>query len=149
MNSATPFLPSTKSSKAWARLVAFGCTRKKFSPAAADPQLVALRDAGTRCVAVVAKSHEFHVKEVLRVPLEEGIAMVADSVAFLKNNHRDTGRGDEALECVSTGGVACPSSREVMVDLEHFFDGFKANPTYSLAVCAAARDAGADCLVLW
>ena len=82
-------------------------------------------DAGTPTVAIVAKSWDFHVTDVLRTTLDENLAMVADSVAFLKAH-----------------------GKEVVVDAEHFFDGLRANRDYALAVLEAAAEAGADWVVL-
>ena len=82
-------------------------------------------EAETPTVALVAKAWDFHVEAVLRTSLEENLAMVADSVRFLKQQ-----------------------GREVVLDAEHFFDGYRANRDYALAVLGAATDAGADWLTL-
>src|SRR4051794_28631308 len=108
-----------------AELVAFGSTRRPGGAAESDPTLRALVDAGTSTVCIVGKSWDFHVTEALRVSLDEGVAMVADSVRFL------VGQG-----------------RRVFFDAEHFFDGYKANAAYALRVLGAAAGAGADCVVL-
>jgi 2-isopropylmalate synthase len=110
---------------AHARLTAFGSTRRRDVRAEDDAQLRLLLDAGTPTVALVAKSWDFHVRVVLRTSLEENLAMIADSVRYLKE-----------------------SGREVALDAEHFFDGYLANPDYALESLRAAAGAGADWLVL-
>ena len=107
------------------RLVAFGSTRRVNGNAESDPTLANLVSAGTSTVCIVGKSWDYHVTEALRTSLDEGVAMVADSIKFLK---------DQGLE--------------VFFDAEHFFDGYKANPEFALRVLEGASDAGADCLVL-
>ncbi|MDG2210623.1 MAG: citramalate synthase [Acidimicrobiales bacterium] len=107
------------------RLVAFGSTRRVNGNAESDPTLTNLVSAGTSTVCIVGKSWDYHVTEALRTSLDEGVAMVADSIKFLK---------DQGLE--------------VFFDAEHFFDGYKANPEFALRVLEGASDAGADCLVL-
>ncbi len=111
--------------KIWARLVAFGSTRRKSTIAEKDKQLQELVKAGTPTVCIVAKAWDLHVDKILDVSREENLAMIADSVSFLKS-----------------------SGKEVHVDLEHFFDGYRANPGYTQEVCHAALNAGADVLVL-
>jgi 2-isopropylmalate synthase len=106
-------------------LVAFGSTRKPLGRSDDDPTLRALVEAGTSTVCIVGKSSAFHVTEALGTTLEEGIAMAAESVAFLK-----------------------AAGLRVFFDAEHFFDGYKANPEYTLRVLEAAASNGADCLVL-
>jgi 2-isopropylmalate synthase len=108
-----------------ARLTAFGSTRRRGVRAEEDAQLRLLLEAATPTVALVAKSWDFHVRVVLKTSLEENLAMIADSVRFLKDE-----------------------GREVMLDAEHFFDGYRANPEYALEALRAAADAGADWLVL-
>ncbi|MDR2518501.1 MAG: citramalate synthase [Spirochaetaceae bacterium] len=108
-----------------ARLCAFGSTRKKGISAAEDPYLKTLLDTGAEAVAVFGKSWDFHVTEVLGASLEENLAMIAETIAYLKE------RG-----------------RIVLYDGEHFFDGWKANPSYALKTLEAALDAGADRIVL-
>ena len=96
-------------------LVAFGSTRRPRGKSDDDATLRNLLDANTSAVCIVAKSWDYHVKEALQTTLEEGVAMVADSVDFLSTN-----------------------GRRVMVDLEHFFDGYKNNPEFALKVVEAA-----------
>jgi 2-isopropylmalate synthase len=108
-----------------AHLVAFGMTRRKGLTVEKDPGLRALLEAETPAISVVGKSWDLHVREVLRVEPEENLAMVRETVAFLK-----------------------AAGREVIFDAEHFFDGYGENPDYALASLQAAQDAGADLLVL-
>ncbi len=107
------------------RLVAFGSTRRVNGEAKDDPTLANLVASGTKTVCIVGKSWDYHVTEALRTTLEEGVAMVADSIRYLK---------EQGLE--------------VFFDAEHFFDGYRANPTFALDVLQGAADAGADCLVI-
>ncbi|MEQ1532584.1 MAG: citramalate synthase [Sideroxydans sp.] len=108
-----------------AKLAAFGRTRQKNGTCEQDTNLQALLDAQTPVVTIVGKSSDYHVKLVLSATLEENLAMIRDSVAYLKSH-----------------------GREVMFDAEHFFDGYLANRDYALATLKAAADAGADWLVL-
>jgi 2-isopropylmalate synthase len=104
---------------------AFGSTRRKDTTAETDPGLAALLSSGCGAVCVVGKAWDLHVTEALGATLEENLAMVSESVAWLKG-----------------------ADRTVFFDAEHFFDGYAANPDYALAVCRAAADAGADAVVL-
>ena len=108
-----------------AELVAFGSTRRPAGKVDVDPTLAALIGANTTTVCIVGKSWDFHVTEALRTTLDEGVAMVGESVAFLK-----------------------AEGRRVFFDAEHFFDGYRANPEYALRVLEAAMVNGADCVVL-
>ena len=108
-----------------ATLVAFGSTRRPLGRVDDDPTLTALIEAGTSTVCIVGKSWDYHVTEALRTTLDEGVAMVGESVARLRA---------EGLR--------------VFFDAEHFFDGYRHNPEYALRVLEAAAMAGADCLVL-
>jgi 2-isopropylmalate synthase len=108
-----------------ARLVAFGMTRRPGRSAANDPGLAALTGSKARALCMVGKSWDFHVDVALGIPRAENIDMIAESVAHAKT------RVDE-----------------VMLDAEHFFDGYKANPTYALDCAKAAYQAGARWVVL-
>jgi 2-isopropylmalate synthase len=108
-----------------ARLAAFGRTRLANAGCDDDANLRALIEAGTPAVTLVGKSWDYHVTHVLKTTFSENLAMIRDSVAWIK------ARG-----------------REVVFDAEHFYDGFLANPDYALATLAAAAEAGADWLVL-
>src|SRR6201999_4157766 len=108
-----------------ATLVAFGSTRKAGGRAETDPVLADMMAARTSVVCLVAKSAEWHVTETLRTSLTEAVDMVSDSVGSL------VGQG-----------------KRVFLDAEHFFDGYRPTPGFSLDVLRAASDAGAEVLVL-
>src|SRR5262249_50524044 len=108
-----------------ARLTAFGMTRRPGRSASNDPGLVALLDAQADAICFVAKSWDYHVRVALETTEEENLASIRDSVR--------TARG---------------KGREVLLDCEHFFDGYKANPKYALACAQAAYEAGARWVVL-
>jgi 2-isopropylmalate synthase len=106
-------------------LAAFGATRKAGVAAADDLQVRALVDAQTPVVTLVAKSHTGHVERALRTTLDENLAMVRDTVSFLR-----------------------AEGRRVFLDAEHFFDGYFLNRDYALAVLAAAAESGAEVVAL-
>jgi len=106
-------------------LVAFGSTRRAGVRAEEDTVLAKLVGASTSVVCIVAKSWDRHVTDALRTSLEEAVAMVSDSVAFLRDH-----------------------GKRVFLDAEHFFDGYRHNPDFALRVLAAAEAAGAEALVL-
>lgn len=108
-----------------ATLVAFGSTRRPGVKPQDDTVLAHLIAAGAPVACIVAKSWDRHVQEALRTTLEEAVAMVADSVAYLKAN-----------------------GLRVFLDAEHFFDGWRRNRDFSLLVLEAAEKAGAESLVL-
>lgn len=108
-----------------ARLVAFGSTRRKGISASKDNNLRSIARVGVRTACIFGKTWEFHVVHALRTTLDENIAMISDSVKFLKSK-----------------------KMEVIYDAEHFFDGYKANPSYALATLHAAVAAGADNVTL-
>jgi 2-isopropylmalate synthase len=108
-----------------ARASAFGSTRRAGTQPQDDLNLRVLIEAQTPSVAIVAKAWDAQVHGVLRTTLEENLAMVADSVRYLKE-----------------------AGREVILDAEHYLDGVRANRDHALAVLEAAATAGADCLVL-
>lgn len=105
--------------------VAFGSTRRAKGKVDSDQTLTNLVAAGTEVVCIVGKCWDYHVTEALETTLDEGVAMVADSVEYL----------------VAQG-------KRVFFDAEHFFDGFKRNPEFSLRVVEAAAMAGAEAVVL-
>ncbi|MCI8907213.1 MAG: citramalate synthase [Angelakisella sp.] len=107
------------------QLVAFGSTRKKDAPVERDEGCAALLSAGTRWVAIFGKSWDLHVRDVLRTTLPENLRMIRDTVSFLKEQ-----------------------GRQVVFDAEHFFDGYKSDPDFARQAVLAARDAGADRIVL-
>ncbi|MEX1223637.1 MAG: citramalate synthase, partial [Pirellulales bacterium] len=108
-----------------AKVCAFGMTRRKGIAAAEDPGMKALLASGAPVLTIVGKTHDFHATEVLRVSLEENLAMIRDTVSYL----------------VSQG-------REVIYDAEHFFDGWKSNPEYAKQTIQAAAEAGARMIVM-
>jgi 2-isopropylmalate synthase len=108
-----------------ALLAAFGSTRRKNTPVEKDDQVRLLIEAETPVITIYGKSWLLHVKEVLNTTPEENLAMIGDTVRFLKD------RG-----------------KVVIYDAEHAFDGYKDNPDYALATCEAATRAGADMVVL-
>ena len=108
-----------------AKLVAFGSTRRAGGEAASDATLNALVAAGTETVTIVGKASDLQVRRVLETSAEENLAMIADSIRFLKSK-----------------------GKMVFFDAEHFFDGFVSDERYALACLRAAADNGADGLVL-
>ncbi len=108
-----------------ARIAAFGSTRRANSTAADDLNIRLLIQAATPVVTVVGKTWDLHVRDDLRISKAANIEVIGDSVAYLKQH-----------------------VEEVIFDAEHFFDGFKANPSYALECLTAAAQAGADILVL-
>ena len=110
---------------AHAQFTAFGMTRRPGRSASNDPSVAALLDAKADAICFVAKSWDYHVKVALETTNEENLASIRDSVAAAK-----------------------AKGREVLVDCEHFFDGYKANPHYALACAKAAYESGARWVVL-
>ena len=109
----------------YTKLCAFGSTRKKGIKVSEDPGVLSLLDAETSAVVIFGKSWELHVSEVLRAEPEENLAMISETVAFIKK-----------------------MGRLVFYDAEHFFDGWKANRKYAIATLTAAHEAGADRIIL-
>ncbi|MBV9053561.1 MAG: citramalate synthase [Hyphomicrobiales bacterium] len=108
-----------------ARFAAFGMTRRSGRSAANDPGLAALLDSAADAVVLVAKASEYQVRVALETTLEDNLAAITDSVRLV----------------VAKG-------REAIIDCEHYFDGYKANPGYALACAKAAHEAGARWVVL-
>ncbi len=108
-----------------AGVTAFGSTRRADRRPADDEILNTLLRAETQSVCLFGKSWTLHVEAVLRIPLEENLRLIQDSVEFLVQH-----------------------GREVIYDAEHFFDGYKADPDYALRTLLAARQGGARLLVL-
>ena len=108
-----------------AQFTAFGMTKRAGRSAENDDVLAAVLNAGTPSVCLVGKTHDFHVTKALGITLDENIETISASIAH----------------CVSQG-------REALFDAEHFFDGYKANPSYAITCLKAALDAGARWIVL-
>lgn len=108
-----------------AKIAAFGSTIRPGKAPSADANLKALLDAETPVVTIVAKTWDLHVHEDLRIELEENFELIAKTISFLKK------RVDR-----------------VILDAEHFFDGYAANPDFAMSCLAVAVDAGVDLLCL-
>ncbi|GIP12192.1 MAG: citramalate synthase [Paenibacillus macerans] len=119
------FFKRVKELKLQAKITAFGSTRRKDSLAEHDANLKRMIESGVPAATLVGKSWDFHVHTALQTTLEENLAMIYDSIAYLKRQ-----------------------GLEVIFDAEHFFDGYKNNPEYALSVMRKAEEAGADWLVM-
>ncbi|MEG4306384.1 citramalate synthase [Microcoleus sp. D3_18a_C4] len=108
-----------------AEVVAFCSTRRPGTTAANDEMLQAILSAGTRWVTLFGKSWDLHVIESLKTTLEENLAMIRDTIEYLRSQ-----------------------GRRVIYDAEHWFDGYKHNPDYAIKTLEVAADAGAEWLVL-
>ncbi len=108
-----------------AKIVAFGSTRRKHAKASQDTNLLTIAATKAPVACIFGKSWDMQVTSALQTTLEENLAMIRDSVSFLKTKHE-----------------------EVIYDAEHFFDGFRANQPYALKALQAAYEAGADNLSL-
>ena len=106
-------------------LTAFGSTRRPGLATADDPQVRALVDSAASVVTLVAKSHPRHVEAALRTTLRENLAMVRDTISYLRRE-----------------------GRRVFLDAEHFFDGYRTDPSYALEVVRTAAEAGAEVVAL-
>jgi len=108
-----------------AQLVAFGATRRWRGKATEDPNLSNLLNAGTDWITLFGKTWDLHVTEALGITLDQNLEIISDSIQHLKSK-----------------------GKRVFYDAEHFFDGYLSQPDYALKTLAAARDAGAECLIL-
>ena len=108
-----------------AKIVAFGSTARVGTLPENDRNIKALLYSHTSAVTIVGKSSDLHVRDALRISLEENLETIHNTLKFLKSN-----------------------VPEVFYDAEHFFDGYKANPNYALKTLQSAVDAGVDCIVL-
>lgn len=124
-NKDIEFFKRVKDLRLNAKIAAFGSTRRKNGRADTDENLRRMLAAGVPAATLVGKAWDFHVHTALQTTLEENLAMIFDSIAYLKQN-----------------------GLEVIFDAEHFFDGYKRNPEYAEAVLRQAKAAGADWLVL-
>jgi 2-isopropylmalate synthase len=107
------------------KLVAFGSTRRANTKTNQDANIKSLIEAGSEVITIFGKSWDLHVREILKTTLEENLAMISESVSYLKSK-----------------------SKEVFYDAEHFFDAFKSNREYAISTIKAAEQAGADVVVL-
>ncbi len=121
----TFFRAIRKESLANARVAAFGMTRRRDVAVENDTGMKALLASEAEAVTIVGKSWDLHVTDVLRVDMDENLAMIADSIRLMVDRQR-----------------------EAIFDAEHFFDGWKANREYALRTLRAAHEAGAAWLVL-
>lgn len=108
-----------------AKLAAFGSTRRAKYKACDDPLTLRLLESEAPVITVFGKTWGLHVTDVFRIPLEQNLEMIYDTVRFL------VGQG-----------------REVVYDAEHFFDGYKSDPVYALECLKRAEEAGASCVTL-
>ncbi|MFC1900722.1 citramalate synthase [Chloroflexota bacterium] len=108
-----------------AKFAVFGSTRRVGLKCEDDENIVMLVDSGAEVATIVSKYSDLQVQHVLSTTLEENLNMIADSVRYLKEN-----------------------GMTVFVDAEHYFDGYKSNPDYTIRCVKVAAEAGADCLVL-
>jgi len=107
------------------RLTAFGSTKRFHITPEEDPSIKAILEAETETVTVFGKSWDLHAKEILGVSLDENLTMIEETLIYLKNRER-----------------------EIIYDAEHFFDGYKRNPDYTMKTIKAAINGGADMIVL-
>ncbi len=108
-----------------AKLTAFGSTRFARNPIDRDPNVRALLEAGTPVISIFGKSWDFHVERALGITEEENLLLISETVQHLKAH-----------------------GKEVIFDAEHFFDGYRSNPSFALRTLEAAKKAGADVLCL-
>lgn len=108
-----------------AELTAFGSTGRHGIPPEEDDNLVALKNCPVKWCCIFGKTWDFQVTDALRIPLEDNLKMIEDSVRFLKD-----------------------SGKRVMFDAEHFFDGYRSNPKYAMSALGAAAKGGAEWLIL-
>jgi 2-isopropylmalate synthase len=108
-----------------AKVTAFGSTRRRDTKPQDDINLNRIIESGVQVATIFGKSWDFHVTTALQTTLEENLAMIFDSVRYLRE-----------------------SGLEVIYDAEHFFDGYKHNPQYALQTISKAAEAGANWVVL-
>jgi 2-isopropylmalate synthase len=108
-----------------AKVAAFGSTRRARITPDKDQNIRTLVQAEPDAITIFGKTWDFHVREALRISLEENLELIFDSLEYLKAR-----------------------APEVFYDAEHFFDGYKANPEYAIKTLKAAEQARVDCIVL-
>ncbi len=106
------------------RVTAFGSTHRPKHKPSDDSIFKSLIEAGVQTITIFGKTWDFHVREALKISLEENLEIIYNSVAFLKKY-----------------------AEKVFFDAEHFFDGYKDNPEYALKCLKSAQEAGADCII--
>jgi len=106
------------------KLVPFGSTAHPLNHARNDKNLISLVKADTEYVTIFGKTWDLHVREVLKISLEDNLKIIFESVKFLKGK-----------------------KKKVFYDAEHFFDGYKANPEYAIKTLKSALDAGAEIVI--
>src|ERR1043166_7408795 len=109
----------------YAKIAAFGMTRRRGVKAEEDAGMKALLDAQTPVVTIVGKTSDYQVKAVLGVTLEENLKMIGDTIRLLRS-----------------------AGRQVVYDAEHFFDTYRGNPEHAIQTLLAAQEAGASVLAL-
>jgi 2-isopropylmalate synthase len=119
------FKKARKLRLAHSKVVAFGSTHRPGHKAQEDANIKALLDSKSKIITIFGKTWDFHVREALNISLNENLDLIHNTVAYLKKH-----------------------VRTVFFDAEHFFDGYKDNPQFALKCLHAAREAGADCLIL-
>ncbi|MFA7150464.1 MAG: citramalate synthase [Candidatus Methanomethylophilaceae archaeon] len=119
------FRSADKTNPKNAKLVSFGSTCKPDLMASEDPNIIMLSECPAKWTCIFGKAWDFHVKKALCTTLEENLRMIEDSISYLRT-----------------------SGKHVIFDAEHFFDGYKANPKYSMEVLSAAVKGGAEWIVL-
>lgn len=119
----TEFFRARRTSSA--RFAAFGMTKRAGRSASNDPGISGLLDAAADTITFVAKTWDYHVHVALGCSLDENLDSIADSIKYMRQH-----------------------GREVILDCEHFFDGFKANPAYALRCARTAHESGARWVVL-
>ena len=107
-----------------AAVTAFGATRRSDKKVNTDPSIKSILESGAQVVTIFGKTWDLHVRDVLKVSLDDNLRIIEDTVSYL----------------VSKG-------RTVIYDCEHFFDGYKSNPGYALKTALAAQDSGASRIV--
>ncbi|MBL7069172.1 MAG: citramalate synthase [Candidatus Omnitrophica bacterium] len=107
------------------RVVAFGSTRRARTKVSEDANVNALLKTDTEIITIFGKSWDLHVKEVLKVTLDENLELIEDTIKYLKSK-----------------------GRKVFYDAEHFFDGYIRNPQYALKTVSVAEKSGADIVIL-
>ncbi|MCD6408291.1 citramalate synthase [bacterium] len=107
------------------KIVAFGSTRRKKYSVEKDPFFKKLLESEIEYITIFGKSWDLHVRDVLKISLDENLKLIEESIEFLKKN-----------------------GRKVFFDAEHFFDGYKNNPEYALKTLMVAENSGAERIIL-